>query len=791
MTNHEVLLSMGLRTSARSEASSVPAFGTTRAGRDGSLTTDASVHKAAATTDDSRRCGAHRASPQISHEVASSTALPLLSMTDPNPIVPSERSIERTLDATLVNDVSERRSGRSARRAYRLFALPTCIALAVLVFGSIELRHTLPDDAFILLVYVRHLVEEGSIFWNAEEGHVNGCTSILDLLLKSVVYSVTRSSDLLRMNWFVTLFLIGVVAAAGVGIFGALAKQRGTRTAYVVALTAAVAVAGHRAALEGAVFLLETPLYLVTVLGSVATLLFVRRWTFPWLVTFGLTCAAMMLARPEAVLLGALFLGYVVVTSRSSAKLRSKREFVAPAVAFGILAVFVAWHVHYFGYWAPNTYYAKKSSSRWLEIQDGIEYVLAFTHFKWGKVAVATIVLAPLLALARPWTSRDVRRTFLLLSGAGLLNLLSIVVAGGDCYFGMGRFLGCASILSIIALAIAAMHLEGALGAVALLPIVLLACGNVVVGGRGLHTKIERLRKAWPAEASSLGCDIEASRSIEALGISSFAQTDLQRFKFLNDHLRVIDASGLNDAQAAHESVAARVRWGKGGVAHAVRTNAEAFSYGYRFPYSSRPMAEYTARELVQDDALRDRFIGSHFGDAYPEPDAGGLLHANFRPASLRACGSWFNFWLRADIAQRYENREGLIVGRRDPEIVIPLQPGPGVRFEGFGPPESAASTTLRRAVGEGVVHLDMGWLSSQSSAAPCAVGVLVGPHGTPVETSLQGQVLKATEQEHRYGIPTMTWGESGELELRIRSIEPNGSIVLSGIIFETCKGER
>ena len=40
------------------------------------------------------------------------------------------------------------------------------------------------DDVFILLVYVRHFLEGGGYYWNAQDGPIDGFTSLLDLWSK-------------------------------------------------------------------------------------------------------------------------------------------------------------------------------------------------------------------------------------------------------------------------------------------------------------------------------------------------------------------------------------------------------------------------------------------------------------------------------------------------------------------------------------------------------------------------------------------------------------------------------
>jgi hypothetical protein len=80
------------------------------------------------------------------------------------------------------------------KRAF-FFGPATLVTLGLSVLTFARARPGGYDDPYILLVYVRHLAQSGSIYWNAEEGPVDGCTSMLDLVVKTGIYKLLEGGQ--------------------------------------------------------------------------------------------------------------------------------------------------------------------------------------------------------------------------------------------------------------------------------------------------------------------------------------------------------------------------------------------------------------------------------------------------------------------------------------------------------------------------------------------------------------------------------------------------------------------
>lgn len=570
--------------------------------------------------------------------------------------------------------------------------LPAVLLLSTYLFASVKPGNL--DDAFILLVYVRHLATHGSIYWNVEEGHVDGCTSILDTVVKAGVWKAF-GGELLFVNWwtsFVLYLAIGVVGLAG---FLAMARRAG-RAGWAVALVGALAIAGNRAVADGASYLLETQLFIVVVLVAVLTMLLVQRWTRARLVLVSVQWILVALARPEGLALVVLFYAWFLYEGwyRAEVAPLTRRELALPAVVTGVtLGLYFAWHTAYFGHWAPNTYYAKKSDNRWLEVVDGVNYVRAYLPSRWAKVAVYAIPASLLLALVPRWKTRRARVRFTAVSAIACINLATIIFAGGDCYWGSGRFLACATTLTMVALVVAGLGMRGPARWVAPAVLLVLAGGSARAAGRRYWEKRELMRERWPLRMTlpDMSCEAETGEILTRLGVHAFAQTDFQRLKFFRDEIRVVDASGLNDRAAAHGPAPHQVIFGKGGVAFAAKSPARALSYGYAPPIHYLPMASFSSRELVYDYDTSRKLMGSPVDMPFTPPSDAPILYEGYRPVSTRACGSfWFNFWAKDDLADALSTRSDVRVGRRDPELLIPLEGTEKMRLYGFWPTEEA-----------------------------------------------------------------------------------------------------
>ena len=324
------------------------------------------------------------------------------------------------------------------------------VALALWRFAVPEPGENL-DDAFILLVYAKHLAQGGPLYYNLAQGRLDGFTSPLDLFIKALVIRLFPGDPVLDI-WVVSLGYYLAVVVSLFGLAGRAARRCGRAVGGVPLLVAAIGASSQSLA-AGSQFLLETPLY--TLLGVWAGYYFLvdsppRSW--PALLAFAGLLAALPLARPEGLVVAAACLfGFFIIQRRRLGWLR----LCAPAVGFALaVGAYYVWRLRYFGFWAPNTYYAKTSASRLNELKDGLRYLWSYT-FSSGLPVMLWLFLSPALLPRLP--TAELRQRYGALCAVMLAALLAVIYGGGDCYPG-GRFLALPVTLSTLALLLVGLH---------------------------------------------------------------------------------------------------------------------------------------------------------------------------------------------------------------------------------------------------------------------------------------------------------------------------------------------
>jgi hypothetical protein len=524
---------------------------------------------------------------------------------------------------------------------------------AALALGMLALAGAVPanvDDLFIVLVYARHLVQHGAIYWNDGAAHVDGFTSVLDMLLKALSL-VVAPRDPLRNAHVLTVTFDATAIALGGWLAYRAARGRPARV-LAFATVGALAAGANVALAQAASYVLEVPLFATAALTALYVALFLRpgaRWTGV------VACAAWALlgfARPEGIPLALGFAALHAVRARRTGGARA----LAPCAFFvGLLVAYHAWHFTYFGYLAPNTFYAKASDSRWNELVDGLRYMADYATTPARATTVALLVLAPAAAFVKPiWASAVARRRFAIASASALVLALEVVVAGGDSYPG-GRFVATPIALLLAALAIGAAGLARGWSALAVVPLALFALDGGSRASGHAAAKLARIG-TWPLSVKDFGCELQVADFIAAR-VDTVSQTDFQRLKYFEDRLVVIDLTGLNDQARAHEPSPGHDLWGKGGAAEGPGVGAEAMQLGIRSA-TREPMARYTSRDLVSRADLSSAFIGPPLPPAAQD----GLVR-DYVPVSIPVCGVFFNLFVRGDRVDRFASG-GALVGQ-------------------------------------------------------------------------------------------------------------------------------
>ncbi len=536
---------------------------------------------------------------------------------------------------------------------------------AVLTIGSCALASfaaAVPgnlDDVFIVLVYARHLLSDGQIYWNIEDGPVEGYTSPLDLLVKVLGTAAAPDAPFEAVMW-TSLALHCICGMLFFFLVLRLTRDARFRWRYLVALLSGLVVASSGALAYGSSMLLETPLFVLSAIGAICALCSPGKHTSNVrLCTLFLLLVALALARPEGIPVALICLAFFCIDHH---RLLPRRKLVLLVGGFcATMLIFFLWRRLYFGYWAPNTYYAKTSSSRWHEIVDGVGYLRASWGSPTGKLILAAAAAGILAPFSRSWAIPMLRRCSLFVWTLLLVSTAIVVVAGGDPYQGE-RFLALPFALATLVLAMASVALRPAWRWVVVVPL----AGSLIVqvgDMRGDSKPVGRQVEARSERAGlSFACQEEAMLEMAAVNPDlAVAQSDCQRFKFFSDRTRVIDLHGLNDEAIAHEPTDRPVRWGKYSHEEAVRIGAPIWIWGHRWITSS-PLSEIPLERLVSNPDLVRRFTG--YGEA-PRGESREKMVRDYVPVSLRTCGggSYFNFLVRREYASQFR-AAGMEVGR-------------------------------------------------------------------------------------------------------------------------------
>jgi hypothetical protein len=526
----------------------------------------------------------------------------------------------------------------------QILALAALLLAGVLALASTHAGST--DDAFVLLVQARGLLDGAGWEVQAGQGPVESVTSLLDLALKSVVLALSPAggeTTLWRTNG--ALYLTLLIACA-------LVPRRGR--GWPVAVGALVLCPGLA---EGSSYMLETPLYLASLMWAAHVLL--RRGEGLWPeVAVVVAASCLLLARPEGVVVVGVFLaGRARMVTGAS---RWRPALVVVWVAGSLLA----WRLIMFGTWAPNSFFAKRSDSNLNELMDGVNYVIASVTKSGGpgplSEAMVWLSVGPLLliALAGPWIASrrpagEPGLRLAVLAWATTASLLAVVVSGGDGYRGL-RLLAPVFWLSTLTL----VELSGS------------SCKRSAAWGASLLAIVfgARLVEILPDAGSKLGDVVRAvraetpwdSRPQEALAVGLahalsgevVAHRHNQALKYYAPRVRVMDLTGLTQPSIAHQDAPGPVRFGRDALTLALEEDVGAIHLD---TLSSRGEAGHLhdLEALARNAKAWERILGPDM----PQGATLARLVLDYRCASLPAVagpGTWANCLIRSDLVPEF-----------------------------------------------------------------------------------------------------------------------------------------
>jgi len=237
---------------------------------------------------------------------------------------------------------------------------------AALFAYHVEVFGLLCDDAFISFRYARNLVVGDGLTWNPGE-RVEGYTSFAWVLMMA---GALRAGLALEAVSRVLGVVSGLFVLASVALLASRRRPLWRWTAWI----APIALAANGSFAAWSTSGMETTFFTALVVG--AMLAYLReseeRSERPWL--SALLLAAAGLTRPE----GALFIA--ALGACHLAEVVGRRRTVRSLLFWGAccaapLAVHLLWRHHYYGFWLPNTFYAKVEG---LALGRGLSYLLLF-----------------------------------------------------------------------------------------------------------------------------------------------------------------------------------------------------------------------------------------------------------------------------------------------------------------------------------------------------------------------------------------------------------------------------
>ena len=304
-------------------------------------------------------------------------------------------------------------------------------AVLLAIFAAVLVRTAwMSDDAYITLRTVDNFVHGYGLTWNVAE-RVQAYTHPLWMLVLSAFYLITRDA------YFTTLLVSAAISLATIG----LVVTR-VRASWPGCLLAVLGLTLSKAFTDYSTSGLENPLtHLLLVLFFIVLMQdgvglrrnVLRRNVLRRIFALSLLTALLALNRPDIVLFVAPAYLLALWQSRTAMRWQAPRAIGVILLGFLPLLAWEAFSLLYYGFLAPNTYFAKLSHGidPLALVRQGLTYLVRSTAI--DPLSLLLIIFG--LGVAA-WS----RRPRLLAWAAGIILYLGYVVSiGGD--FMSGRFL--------------------------------------------------------------------------------------------------------------------------------------------------------------------------------------------------------------------------------------------------------------------------------------------------------------------------------------------------------------
>jgi arabinofuranosyltransferase len=311
-----------------------------------------------------------------------------------------------------------------AVEAMRKFIQPFLAFVAALTgFRFVTRQLGVVDDAWITYAYARNLARGHGICFNPGE-HVEGCTAFLHMVLLAPFTFFVERLDIVAL-------VINVAAWSAVTLIAwDLIRERGGKPVGVLGYFAAAFIlmgfSGSAWTYSG----MEMPLVGLAWLGAARLHLWEREHGKLPIASALVTVAAGLL-RPDGILVAiTLALSTWVDNDR---RLQWKKAITYSAIVLGLFGGYWLWRWSYFGYFLPNTFYAKVTHTSLSLTMSGVKY-LARWFFGMGVPLLGTV------AMIYAWGRRPLPRWVVVLMGLVGTSIGYVLLVGGD-FFSFHRYL--------------------------------------------------------------------------------------------------------------------------------------------------------------------------------------------------------------------------------------------------------------------------------------------------------------------------------------------------------------
>lgn len=288
---------------------------------------------------------------------------------------------------------------------------------------------TILDDAYIFFRYAENIVNGYGFVWNIHEAPVEGYTSFLYLIILVAAKLVTIDLELFAI-------LFGILSSTLSLFFVYLiydhlyAKKLNNPSANLITVIILALSPSYLywsgAGMETAFYsmFLTLTIYFFLKLSSSPRKVFVKA------VLFGLLC----IIRFEAVLFFIAALVYLMKDHFTFKKIRiNKTGVIFSAIFILIFGSYFIWRWSFFGYFLPNTFYAKTGGGL-QQIMGGFLYIIKALRLFYGFGWILIIIL--IFFFRKNLFSENSRFLFVI----GVISLITTILLGGD-HFHLGRFI--------------------------------------------------------------------------------------------------------------------------------------------------------------------------------------------------------------------------------------------------------------------------------------------------------------------------------------------------------------